>query len=188
MICKYCYKKNPDDAGFCAECGKKLGDAADDCQTMEPSKPYEAVTKAKTKNSGMNPWVVIILLAIGIGSCFCFGGNKFTDEQKEFLHSIGIKNTEIEEKLDNGRYVLEKGYENDHERIVVKVKPGDKGIDEVRYKNCEKLYWNKELGKVGMNKADSEKYIGDFTKKHRIDFDDKNYITYLDNLNFPHHK
>lgn len=182
MICKYCHTENKDEAEFCVECGKKLGDNADS-QPMESNKSSEVAPKVKPKNGGLNPLVIIILLtAIGIGAYWYFTSNPFSEKEIEFLHSIGIKDTEVDEKRDDGSYVLKYNSEFGYGKIIVKEKPGFQTIDEVRYRSSEKLYWNEELGKVGMNEADTNKYMEEFKNKHNFEKDDKEDCTYIDKV------
>ena len=182
MICKYCHTENKDEAEFCIECGKKLGDAVAS-QSMASSNDSDAAPTAKSKNNGLNPFMIIILLAaIGIGAYLYFSSNPFTDKEIEFLHSIGIEDTEVDEKRDDGSYVLKGNREFGYGKIIVKEKPGFQTIDEVRYRSSEKLYWNEELGKVGMNEADSDKYIKEFKNKHSFKKDDKKDCTYIDKV------
>ena len=63
MICKYCHTENKDEAEFCIECGKKLGDAVAS-QSMASSNDSDAAPTAKSKNNGLNPFMIIILFGI----------------------------------------------------------------------------------------------------------------------------
>ena len=63
MFCKYCGKEVPDNAAFCTECGKPLGDAA--------TKPTTPIVNAS--NLGIAPRSIVMAILLTIVTCGIYG-------------------------------------------------------------------------------------------------------------------
>lgn len=209
MKCTKCGFENAEYAKFCNNCGAEFHDETTIVQKENvPSNSVNNNNKGDKRITLLCLMVALAFVICGTSAIFISDtyeiyknsnssntssqntryNYKFTSEQVDFLKSIGI-NPEKYYLDNNGKVNI---YDNnaviEHGDVYVTLDKNDEIVEITygKYGYDDRLYWNKEYGKVGMSIAEKNAFIKEFVDSHDKKYDQARQKTYVDYINsFP---
>lgn len=109
----------------------------------------------------------------------------FSDEQKDFLKTIGVEGVEKAEKTYDNRYV----FKFKDERVTVYLNE-KKGIVKVTEGYDDKLIWDDKNGKIDLfeheKKEERKRFLYNFIDNAKQSYDQANQVTWVDSYSSPY--